>query len=107
MALIGAESSVSAEVLQQIYSENVEGIQELTKTLDAPPFPVTDASRVMLARSFAQDIVAALTASEALRDRPSLIRRVNLSYEAMLILIDYLKTYTAGPRVPGRRAPTT
>lgn len=104
MALIEADSGVPDTVLEQIYREHLEGIQEMAAVLETPTRPITDASRIALARSFADDVRAALTALETRRDRPSLIARVNLSYEAMLILIDYAKTYTAGPRVPRGKA---
>ncbi|HYK94126.1 MAG TPA: hypothetical protein VEY07_08830 [Thermoplasmata archaeon] len=104
MALIDASSAVSDSVLRQMYSEHLEGIQELAALLDSPSRPVTDPARIALARSFADHVRRALSALDTQDDRPSLVARVNLSYEAMLILIDYSKTYTEGSRVPRNRS---
>ncbi len=104
MALIEPGSTVSETVLLQLYTEHLEGIEEFAKTLEAPAYPVTDPARIQLARAFARDVLTALRLSESRMDRESLVNRVNLSYEAMLILIDYAKTYTEAPKVPrGKR----
>ncbi len=100
MPLIESTSTVADEVLKEMYAEHLDGIRSFAELLDAPPHPVTDSARIALAQAFASDTLAALRVLEARSDRASLVHRVNLSYEAMLILIDYLKTYTAAPRVP-------
>lgn len=105
--LVDPDSAVSESVLEQMYSEHLEGIRELSQMLEAPPHPVTDPSRIALARSFAHNALQALASTEGRRDRGSLLNRVNLSYEVMLILIDYVKTYTDGPRVPRGRQPAS
>ncbi len=106
MPLIESTSTVADQVLKEMYAEHLDGIRSFAELLDAPPHPVTDPARIDLARSFAQDVLATLKAAETRSDRAGLVQRVNLSYEAMLILIDYLKTYTSGPKVPrGRAAP--
>lgn len=103
MALIDPTSGVADAALHQMYTEHVEGIREIAAALAAPPYPITDPSRIALARGFAENVLGALSALEQTPERSTLVRRVNLSYEAMLILIDYLKTYTSGPRVPRHR----
>ena len=105
MALVDPGSSLTESVLEQMYAEHLEGIRGLAELLNQPPYPVTDPSRIELARSFATNSLQALASSEERRDRGSLVHRVNLSYEVMLILIDYVKTYTNGPRVPRGKRP--
>ena len=105
MALVDPGSSLTDSVLEQMYAEHLEGIRALADLMKAPPYPITDPSRIALARSFAENSLTTLTSSEARRDRESLVHRVNLSYEVMLILIDYVKTYTDGPRVPRGKRP--
>ena len=104
MSLIGAKSEVSTAVLEKIHAENLEGIRELAALLEAPTRPIRDPSRIALARDFAHDVLHLFTEGPASgpADREGLRWRVNLSYETMLILIDYLKTYTEGRTVPAR-----
>ena len=100
MALIGPESTLPDSALREIYVVHVAGIRGLVHVLEEPPYPVTDVARIDLAHSFAQHLLDALRAVEPDGSRAALVHRVNLSYEGMLILIDYAKTYTDGPRVP-------
>ncbi len=103
MTLIAPATTLPDDVLLQLFTEHLEGIEEFAKSLEAPAYPVTDAARIQLARAFAQDVLDLLRRSDARADRASLVTRVNLSYEAMLILIDYAKTYTEAPKVPRSR----
>ncbi len=103
MTLIAPATTLPDDVLLQLFTEHLEGIEEFAKSLEAPAYPVTDAARIQLARAFAQDVLDLLRRSEARADRGSLVTRVNVSYEAMLILIDYAKTYTEAPKVPRSR----
>lgn len=103
MPLLEPSTTVAESALREIYAEHLEGIREMAGLLAAPTRPVTDPARIDLARSFADDVLRALAALDAQEGRGSLVTRVNLSYEAMLILIDYAKTYTEGPRVPRAR----
>jgi hypothetical protein len=104
MPLIGPGSVVADAVLETLVTEHVEGIREMVRSLEAPARPVLDGVRLALAREFAADALALLEKDGAFADRAGRIRRVNLSYEVMLILVDYLKTYTGGPTVPRPRA---
>lgn len=101
MSLIDPGSRVPDAMLRELYIGHFAGIRELLPTLAAPPYPVSDVARLDLARSFADDALALLpTPNRIGTDRADLVRHVNLSYEVLLILIDYVKTYTDGPRVP-------
>jgi len=103
VALVGPGTSLPREKLRAILDDHREAVVSLRETLDAPPYPPLDPSRLALARAFADDILPALDPPPDDADPDELRRRVNLGYEAMLILIDYLKLFTDGPRVPRSR----
>jgi hypothetical protein len=106
MALIEADSTVPDATLREMLQEHVEGIRSFSEMLAHPPQAVTDPARIDLARSFAGHVLRCLEA-DSRHDRAGLRDRVNLSYEVMLILIDYAKTYTAASKVPRGRAAST
>lgn len=99
MPLISPDSAVSEKVLREILAEHLEGVESLAESLGTPKGRVLDAARIALARDFAADVQALLGAGGG-DDREALRRRVNLSYEAMLVLIDYMKLFTDVPKVP-------
>jgi len=106
MALIEDDSRVGEPVLREMLKEHLEGIRSFRELLEDPRYTVTDPARVALARSFASHMLTVLESNVA-SDLASLRARVNLSYETMLIVLDYLKTYTEQPKVPRPKTPVT
>ncbi|MCI4337211.1 MAG: hypothetical protein L3K17_08505 [Thermoplasmata archaeon] len=104
MELVSPDSALPDAQLLTMYEEHREGIRELTASLGSPAYPVTDPARLGMAHSFGRNVLAVLEAPPAPGDREALRRRVNLSYEVMLILIDYAKNSTTAPKVPSGRA---
>ena len=100
MALIAPDSGTSDKVLRELLAEHMEGVESLAKSLETPRGKVLDPARLALARDLAADVTHVIGPLDVLTDRETLRRRVNLSYEAMLVLIDYLKLFTDVPRVP-------
>lgn len=101
--LIGPDSEISDEMLRTLLQQHREGIEEFTADMETPRFPVTDPARLAMARSFGAHLLALLDEPATPADRETLRRRVNLAYEGLLVLIDYLKWTTDAPKVPRAR----
>ena len=103
MPLIDDGSSVSEERLAEIYREHVESIQELAERLLTPPAAITDAARWRTGCDLARDTLAMFPPSEPGSTRTERVRRVNLTYDLQLAMVEYLKTTLDLPKVPRAR----
>lgn len=104
MELIAPDSQLSEATLRALLEEQRQGIAEFTGEMATPKHRVTDVARYEMARSFGANLLAVLEGLGEPPDREALRRRVNLAYEGMLVLIDYVKWTTDAPKVPRRRS---
>lgn len=101
--LIAPDSQLSDTALLSLYQEQRAAIREYTEEMATPAYRITDPARYAMARSFGANLLAILDGPPAPSDREALRRRVNLAYEGLLVLIDYVKWTTDAPKVPRRR----
>ena len=103
MPLVLPEAPHSRTTLREVVGIAKGSVLEMQAKLLSPGVPVYEPGPIMTALQLAEDILSLEPVDLELVDEDELRRLANIYYSTSLVLLEYLKTYTATPKVPRRR----